>query len=175
MDLAIRLASRADEIPLRRLVFKYLQETYNQGGDFPATLENAAVFTELAIQGAEEYDPCLVVTDAGKLVGFAMARGTDIPGTTTRQRTVRTWGTYLRPDYRRLELGFAMWLVIGRVARQAGYTRFMAFQFNHEYGILAGKSLARIASLKKAGDIYLWDFGAPPRAVVSEAAEGINA
>jgi hypothetical protein len=170
--MVIRLATRTDERPLRRLIMAYLAETYERGGDFPATLENAAMFVELMMQGAEEYDPCLVAEVGGKLIAFFASRGTQIPGTTTRYMSLRSWGTYILPEFRSRKLSQLLWLVGGRVARQAGYTRMTVIAPNEGVMQHVENLLTSIAGFQEIGRIIVWDFGPRDRiAVESEAAK----
>ncbi len=122
-----------DEVPLRRLVMKYLKETYDAGGDFPPTLENAAAFAQYGIEGAAAGDPCLVADVDGKLVGFLNARGIHFPGMTTRHKTIRTWGTFMLPDYRSKGVAGMLLIVAGRMAKQAGYSRVLGMTHGSDY------------------------------------------
>src|SRR6266481_6047120 len=100
--VTLRMIKPTDEVALRRLVLKYIQATFDEGGDFAPTLDNAAGFTTLYIEGAQLNDPCIVAVDDEKIIGFHVARGIDMPyGLTPTKRTVRSWGTYVLPAYRK--------------------------------------------------------------------------
>jgi hypothetical protein len=168
--MVIRLVHPDDERPLKRLVFKYLQETYAQGGDYPATLENAAVFTKLGIDGAAAGDPCLVAEDDGTIVAFCMARGTDIPGTTARYVTIRSWGTYVIPEYRNTKTSIKLFMVMGRLAKQAGYTRVIGFTHGTGYEKHALQVVNNLAGMKEIGKILMWHLGVPKEEVATPEA-----
>lgn len=154
----VRLMTTNDERAVRKLVMKYLKETFDQGGDFPPTLENAAGFTQYAIQGALEGDPCLVAEDEGKIVGFVAARGIHFPGMTTRHKTVRSWGTYILPEYRSRNVGTTLFIVAGRLARVAGYTRFLGMTHGTDYEKHALGVVDRIPGMQEVGKVVMMDL-----------------
>jgi hypothetical protein len=159
--MIIRLVTANDERPLKQLVLKYLRETYEGGGDYPATLENAAVFTRLSIEGAALGDPCLVAEDEGKIVAFCMARGVDIPGTTGRYVTIRSWGTYVLPTYRNTKTSLKLFMVMGRLAKQKGYTRVLGFTHGTDYEKHAMQVVNNLAGMKEVGRVLMWNLAAP--------------
>lgn len=101
--MLIRFMKAEDAPAVQLLLMCYLKETWDGGGDFLPTMENAEGFTQIALEGAGLQDPCLVATDGpkGAVVGFVIARGIDTAGMATRHKSLRSWGTYVAPDYRR--------------------------------------------------------------------------
>lgn len=159
----IRLVNEHDAKPLRRLVMKYLHETYDQGGDFPPTLENAAAFVQHAIQGAREGDPCLVAQeDDGTIAGFVMARGVFFPGMETREVTLRSWGSYVLPQYRGSAYAVKLFMVVGRLAKQKGYTRILGFTHGTDYTEHGTKVVEKIAGMKEVGKVLMMDLRTLP-------------
>lgn len=158
--MLIRFMRSDDELPVRRLVMRYLKETFEQGGDFPPTLENAAAFTAQAIDGGAVGDPCLVATDgpAGAVVGFVAARGIHFPGMTTRHKTVRSWGTYVLPEHRSKGVAVSLFITAGRVARVAGYTRFLGMTHGSGYEQHALGVVDRIPGMQEVGKVLMMDL-----------------
>jgi predicted N-acetyltransferase YhbS len=159
--MIIRLMKPEDARPLRTLVMRYLRDTFNQGGDFPPTLENATNFVQHGIQGAAEGDPCLVAEDDGKLVGFVMARGVFFPGMTTRDNTIRSWGSFVLPEYRGQKIAIKLFMVLGRLARQKGYTRVLGFTHGTDYAENGLRVIKAIAGMKEIGKVMMWNLAAP--------------
>lgn len=160
--MVIRFMKPEDERGIRRIVMKYLRETYEQGGDFPPTLENAAAFTQHGIQGAAEGDPCIVaVEDNGKIVGFVMARGVFFPGMETRDITIRSWGSYVLPECRGKRYAIQLFMVMGRLAKQKGYTRLLGFTHGTDYAENAIRVVKSIAGAKEIGKVLMWQLSAP--------------
>lgn len=171
MAMVIRLARPDDEKFLRRLIMRYLKETFEQGGDFPATLENAAAFTQYAIQGAAEGDPCLVADVDGVVVGFVVARGVNFPGLTTRDRTVRSWGSYVHPDHRRHSYAVKLFVVAARLAAAAGYTRFLGITHGSNYEENGLRAIKAVGVFKEVGKVLMVDL----RDMVCMAGQRLNA
>jgi predicted N-acetyltransferase YhbS len=159
--MIIRLMKPEDARPLRTLVMRYLKDTYEQGGDFPPTLENAANFVQHGIQGAAEMDPCLVAEEEGKVVGFVMGRGVFFPGMTTRDNTIRSWGSFVLPEYRGQKIAIKLFMVLGRLARQKGYTRVLGFTHGTGYAENGLRAIKAIAGMKEIGKVLMWNLAAP--------------
>lgn len=157
--MRVRMIQAGDGEPLWQLVMGYLKETYAQGGDFPPTLANATAFTVFAIEGAAEGDPCLVAEDDGVLIGFCFARGVAVlPGMETRHRTIRSWGTYIAPDHRARGVGVSLFIVAGRMARLAGYTRFLGMTVGTDYEKHALGVVDRIPGMQEVGKVLVMDL-----------------
>ena len=170
----IRAMHSDDEKPVKRLVMKYLKETYDAGGDFPPTLENAAGFTQYAIEGAEAGDPCLVADEGGKIIGFVTARGVFFPGMTTRHKTVRSWGTFVLPEWRSKGIAVQLFIVAGRVARLAGYTRFLGMTHGSEYEAHALGVVDRIPGMQEVGKVLMMDLTRKARSAPAPEAKRLD-
>lgn len=170
--MVIRLVRPDDARAVRKLVMRYLKETYDQGGDFPPTLDNAAAFTQHAIVGAQELDPCLVAVDEdGTIAGFCVGRGVHFPGMQTRDKTLRSWGTYVKPEYRQRHVALQLFMVLGRVARYQGYTRVMGFTHGTGYAENAQKVIKSIVGMQEVGTVLVWPLVPPAEATVATDAE----
>jgi GNAT superfamily N-acetyltransferase len=156
--MMIRPMQASDERIVKRLMIRYLKETFEQGGEFPPTLENAAAFTAYAIQGAAEGDPCLVAVDSEKVVGFIAARGMGFPGTTSRHKTIRSWGSFVLPEYRSKNVATTLFIVAGRLARVAGYTRFLGMTYGTDYEKHALGVVDRIPGMQEVGKVLVMDL-----------------
>lgn len=169
--MLIRFMRSEDERDVRRLVMRYLKETFDAGGDFPPTLENAAAFTQQAIDGAAVGDPCLVATDgpAGPAVGFVAARGIHFPGMTVRHKTVRSWGTFVLPEHRSKGVAVSLFITAGRVARMAGYDRFIGMTHGSDYENHAIGVVARIPGMEEVGKVLMMDLTRKAREEASNA------
>src|SRR5262249_13248537 len=133
MKAIIRPVKQEDELPLRRLIMKFLKETEQGGGDFLPTLDNAAAFTAQALEGTRVGDPCVVAEEDGKLVGFMIARGIFMPGMQLRHKSIRSWGTYVLPSHRSQGIGISLLMIVGRMAKWAGYERFVGMTKGNDY------------------------------------------
>jgi GNAT superfamily N-acetyltransferase len=138
-------------------MLKYLQATFESGGDFAPTLDNAAGFTAMAIDGAQLGDPCLVAEDADKIVAFHFALGIEVPyGLTPAKRTIRSWGTYVLPAYRKQRLGVSLVGAAVRLSALRGYDRYTGM-------MTTGLSLAKainehVAPMEDAGMVTQIDL-----------------
>lgn len=156
--MRIRAIQQGDGEGLWQLVMAYLKETYGQGGDFPPTLSNATQFTVFGIEGAAAGDPCIVADDDGKLIGFCFARGIDTAGLETRHKSIRSWGTYIDPAYRAQGVGVSLFIVAGRLARIAGYTRFIGMTVGTDYEKHALGVVDRIPGMQEVGKVLVMDL-----------------
>lgn len=156
--VSIRKMRPDDERALQKLCMRYLRDTYAGGGDFPPTLENAAVMTAHALEGAAVGDPCILAEDAGTVVGFVIARGVEFPGMTSRHKTIRSWGTYVKPEYRSQGTAVSMFIIAGRLARIVGYTRFMGFTHGTDYEQHAIGVVNRIPGMVEVGKVLVLDL-----------------
>ena len=156
--MRIRAIQQGDGEGLMYLVMAYLKETYAQGGDFPPTVKNAAQFAVFGIEGAAAGDPCIVAEDDGKLVGFCFARGIDTAGLETRHKSIRSWGTYIAPEYRAKGVGVSLFIVAGRLARVAGYTRFIGMTVGTDYEKHALGVVDRIPGMQEVGKVLVMDL-----------------
>jgi GNAT superfamily N-acetyltransferase len=156
--MRVRMIQSGDGEQLWQLVMAYLKETWGQGGDFPPTLSNATAFTVYAIEGAAAGDPCLVAEDDGKLIGFCFARGIEMPTMETRHRSIRSWGTYIAPEYRSKGVGVSLFIVAGRMARIAGYTRFIGMTVGTDYEKHALGVVDRIPGMQEVGKVLVMDL-----------------
>lgn len=170
--MIIRFVQASDERQLKKLILGYLKETYAKGGDFPPTLENAQAFFDHAVEGAGRGDPCLVAVEgpdgggdlaAKTIVGFIGTQGLHFPGMQTRDRTIRSWGTYVSPPYRTTHVAIKLFMVMGRVAKNAGYTRVVSSTKDATY---ATRVINRIAgrgskTFQEAGALLAWQLAAP--------------
>jgi GNAT superfamily N-acetyltransferase len=154
----IRLIADSDARPLRTLIMQYLKETYADGGDFPPTLENAAAFTKHAIDGSKEGDPCLVAVEDGKIVGFVVGRGLQFPGMTTRDKTIRSWGSYVAPAYRGRGIAISLFMLMGRLARHAGYTRLLGMTHGTRHEENALRAVRVISNMRDVGRVLVADL-----------------
>ena len=136
----------------------YLKETYELGGDFPPTSENASAFAWYALEGAKANEPCVVAEEASELVGFVIARGIEFPGMTTRHKTVRSWGTYIKPDYRSRGIGVSLFIVAVRLAGLAGYTRLLGMTHGSEYEEHAIGVVNHIPGMQEVGKVLMMDL-----------------
>lgn len=152
---------RSDDTPVVQLLLMcYLKETYDGGGDFPPTMENAEAFANIALEGAGLQDPCLVATDGpqGAIVGFVIARGIDTGGMTTRCKTIRSWGTYVVPEFRTKGVAVSLFITAGRIARIAGYDRFIGMTHGSEYENHAMGVVNRIPGMVEIGKVLMMDL-----------------
>ena len=168
--MKIRFIQRSDERQAKRLILRYLKETFEKGYDFPPTLENAAAFFDHAVQGAECGDPCLVAvhpTDTSKgeprLAGFIGTQGLHFPGMQVRDVTLRSWGTYVLPEYRTTHIAIKLFMVMGRVAKNKGYTRVISSASDTTY---AKRVINRIAgrgstTFREVGTLLAWQLTVP--------------
>jgi len=156
--LTIRLMKAEDERPLRKLVIRYLKETFDGGGDILPTLENAAGSVKYALDGAAVGDPCIVAEDDDKIVGYIICRGVSFPGITTRYKTIRSWGTYIKPEYRRQGTAIVLLTAACRLARFAGYDRFMGFTFGTDYEKHASGLVNRVSGIHEVGKVVVMDL-----------------
>lgn len=159
--MKIRFVARSDERQVKRLIMRYLKDTYSEGGDFPPTLENAQAFFEHALEGAECGDPCLVAVDGETVVGFVMCRGVLFPGMQTRDVTLRSWGTYVLPDYRGQRVAIKLFMVAGRIAKNKGYTRVLGFTHGTGYEEKAMMVIKSLFGMKQIGSVLMWQLSAP--------------
>lgn len=167
--MKIRFVRADDERQVKRLIMRYLVETWSQGGEFQPTLENAAAFFDRAVEGAECGDPCLVAeADAAptldvppRIMGFVMALGVHFPGMQTRDVTLRSWGTYVLPEYRGERTAIKLFMVMGRVAKNRGYTRVLGMTHGTEYEGNAMKVVRSIVGMKEIGKVLMWQLAAP--------------
>lgn len=157
----IRFIEPRDERAAKRLIIRYLRETYDAGGDFPPTLENAQAFFDHAVEGAQCGDPCLVAEHDGHVVGYVMARGVLFPGMQTRDVTLRSWGTYVDAAYRGHRFAIKLFMVMGRIAKHKGYTRVLGFTHGTGYEEKAFKVIKSIVGMKEVGKVLLWQLSAP--------------
>lgn len=163
--MKIRFVQPSDERQVKRLIMRYLKDTYSQGGDFPATLENAQAFFDHAVEGAQCGDPCLVAEDDGKIAGFVMARGVLFPGMQTRDITLRSWGTFVLPEYRGQRVAIKLFMVMGRVAKNKGYTRILGFTHGTGYEEKAMMVVKSLVGMKEIGKVLLWQLTPPEEGV----------
>lgn len=160
--MKIRFVRADDERQTKRLIVRYLKETFEQGGDFPPTLENAQAFFDHAVEGAECGDPCLVAEgDEGRILGFVMARGLDFPGMQTRDHTIRSWGSYVLPEHRGERIAIKLFMVMGRVAKNKGYTRILGMTHGTGHADNAMKVAKSIVGMKEVGAVLVWQLSAP--------------
>jgi GNAT superfamily N-acetyltransferase len=158
MSVVFRPMKPEDAQPVRKLIMKFLKETYADGADFPATLENSAAFTAYALAGAAEGDPCIVADEDGKLVGFIIARGVTMPGMTMRYKTLRSWGTYVLPEYRSKGYGISMLVIVGRMAKWAGYERFVGLTRGNNYEEHALYVANKVPGMQIVGRVLMIDM-----------------
>jgi GNAT superfamily N-acetyltransferase len=156
--MRIRTITTGDGHQLWSLVLEYLKETYADGGEFPPTLENATRFALFGIEGAASGDPCIVAEEDGKLVGFVFARGIDLGGMESRHKTIRSWGTYIEPAYRSKGIAVSLFIVAGRLARIAGYTRFLGMTIGTGYEEHALGVVNRIPGMRDVGKVMVMDL-----------------
>ena len=157
--MRVRMIGKGDGEQLWQLVMAYLKETYGAGGDFPPTLNNATAFTVFAIEGAAVGDPCLVAEADGELIGFCFARGIEmLPGMEARHRSIRSWGTYIVPAWRAKGVGVSLFIVAGRMARLAGYTRFIGMTMGSDYEKHAVGVVDRIPGMQEVGKVLVMDL-----------------
>jgi hypothetical protein len=166
--LKIRFVRPSDERQAKRLIFFYLKETYEKGGDFLPTLDNAQGFFDFAIKGAECGDPCLVAvhdthTYKGepKLMGFIGTQGILFPGMQTRDQSIRSWGSYVLHEYRDTRVGVKLFIVMGRVAKNKGYTRILSSTHGTGYSERAIRVMKKVAGVKEVGTLIMWQLKAP--------------
>ena len=171
--MKIRFVQKSDERQVKRMILRYLKDTFVQGGDFPATLENAQAFFDYAVEGAECGDPCLVAVDdvnleahpkdglTPQIIAFVMARGVLFPGMTTRDVTLRSWGTYVDPAYRGQRAAIKLFMVMGRVAKNKGYTRVLGATHGSGYEDNAMKVIKSLVGMKEVGKLLVWQLSAP--------------
>lgn len=159
--MKIRFVQPSDERQVKRLIIRYLKDTYAQGGDFPATLENAQAFFDHAVEGTQCGDPCLVAEDESKIIGFVMARGVHFPGMQTRDKTLRSWGTYTIPEVRGQRVAIRLFMVMGRIAKNRGYTRILGFTHGTGYEGKAMQVLKSIVGMKEVGTVLIWQITDP--------------
>jgi L-amino acid N-acyltransferase YncA len=158
LKMIVRYVKPEDAKPLRRLVMHYLRDTYAEGGDFPPTLDNAAAFTKHAVDGAKEGDPCIVGELDGKIIGFVMARGLHFPGMQTRDNTIRSWGSYVEPEYRRHGYGITLYMMMARLARAAGYTRLLGMTHGTNYEENTLRAIKTITGVREVGRVLIVDL-----------------
>lgn len=156
--MIVKFINQVDPRAVRRLMLAYLRETHDQGGDFPPTLENAAAFVQHALEGVEAGDPCLAIEADGKVVGFHVARGVHFPGMTTRHKTIRSWGTYVLPEYRSRGYAVTLLIVSGRMAKVRGYTRFLGMTHGTAYEKHALGVVDRLPGMKIVGSVMEMDL-----------------
>ena len=160
--MKIRFIQASDERPVKRLMLRYLKDTFAEGGDFPPTLENAQAFFDHAVEGADCGDPCLVATtDDDVPIGYVMARGVPFPGMHTRDVTLRSWGTYVLPEHRGSRIAIKLFMVMGRIAKNRGYTRVLGFTHGTGYEEHAFKVIKSLVGMKEVGRVLLWQLSAP--------------
>jgi L-amino acid N-acyltransferase YncA len=164
----IRIMRTDDLRTLRQMVLGYLKETYAGGGEYPPTLENAAVFLKYGMDGAACGDPCLVAVDEhDRPVGYCIVRSADIPGTTSRNRTARSWGTYVCPGFRNTSLATALFRVACRMAQAAGYTRLIAMTYGTAYEEHTEAVLRHLTDIRVIGRVVVSDL-APPQIAAAD-------
>lgn len=156
--MRIRSITAGDGPQLWALVMEYLTATYADGGEFPPTLQNATLFSLFGIEGAAAGDPCIVAEADGKLVGFVFARGIDLGGMESRHKTIRSWGTYITPEYRSKGIAVSLFIVAGRLARLAGYTRFLGMTIGTGYEEHALGVVNRIPGMRDVGKVMVMDL-----------------
>lgn len=159
--MKIRFVQRSDERQVKRLILRYLKDTFAQGGDFPPTLENAQAFFDRAVEGAECGDPCLVADKDGVIAGFVMALGVLFPGMTTRDNTIRSWGTYVLPECRGERIAIKLFMVMGRVAKNKGYTRVLGATHGTGYEGNAMKVIKSLVGMQEIGKMLSWQLATP--------------
>jgi len=159
--MQIRFVQESDERQLKRLILRYLKDTFSAGGDFPPTLENAAAFFAHALEGAQCGDPCLVAVDDDTIIGYVMARGVFFHGMQTRDITLRSWGTYIIPEARGRRIAIKLFMVMGRVAKNRGYTRVLGFTHGTGYTDKAMMVIKSLVGMKEIGSVLLWQLAAP--------------
>jgi hypothetical protein len=166
--IKIRFVQPKDERQAKRLIMAYLKETYAKGGDFPPTLENAQGFFDFAIKGAECGDPCLVAVhdvdrykDEPRLIGFIGTQGILFPGMQTRDQSIRSWGSYVLPEYRDTRIGVKLFIVMGRIAKNKGYTRILSSTHGTGYSERAIRVMKKVAGVKEIGTLIMWQLKAP--------------
>jgi hypothetical protein len=167
--MKIRFIRQSDERQAKRLVFRYLKETYEKGGDFLPTLENAQGFFDFAIKGAECGDPCLVAVhdtelfknSEPKLIGFIGTQGLLFPGMQTRDHSIRSWGSYVLPEYRDQHVAVKLFIVMGRIAKNKGYTRILSSTHGTGYSERAMRVVKKVAGLREIGTLIMWQLKAP--------------
>jgi GNAT superfamily N-acetyltransferase len=159
----IRFMKPEDERPLRKLMMKYLKSTYDEGGDIPPTLENAATSIHHGIEGAALGDPCLVAEENGKIVGYTICRGIITPGLTTRYKSIRSWGTYVIPEYRCKNIATMLLITAGRVAKIAGYDEFIGLAHGTNYEENSKHIARKIRGMKEVGRILVMKLTRPAK------------
>jgi GNAT superfamily N-acetyltransferase len=169
----IRFILPSDERQVKRLMLRYLKATYDEGGDFPPTLDNAQAFFDHAVEGAQCGDPCLVYQhDVDRfadpkvglvplIAGFVMARGVPFPGMQTRDNTLRSWGTYVDPEHRGSRIAIKLFMVMGRIAKNRGYTRVLGMTHGTGYEDKAFQVIKSIVGMKEIGKVLLWQLTPP--------------
>lgn len=180
--MKIRFIQQSDERQLKRLVFKYLQETYEKGGDFLPTLDNAQAFFDFGLKGAECGDPCLVavhdtdiVKDEPKLLGFIGTQSLLFPGMQTRDQSIRSWGSYVLPEYRDQYVAVKLFMVMGRIAKNKGYTRVLSSTHGTGYSERAMRVVKKVAGIKEVGTLIMWRLTAPPVGEENDDATALDA
>lgn len=161
MHIPIRFVEPGDCRQMKKLIIRYLRDTYAEGGDFPPTLENAAAFFDAALEGAQCGDPCLVGHVGETIAGFVMMKGVHFPGMETRDSTLRSWGTYTHPDYRGQRLAIRLFMVAGRMAKNKGYTRVLGFTHGTGYEEKAMMVVKSLVGMQEVGKVLLWQLTAP--------------
>ncbi len=159
--MQIRFVQKSDERQVKRLIIRYLRDTFEHGGDFPPTLENAQAFFDRAVEGAECGDPCLVAVKDDAVVGFVMALGVLFPGMQTRDVTLRSWGTYVLPECRGERIAIKLFMVMGRVAKNKGYTRVLGSTHGSGYEENAMKVIKSLVGMQEVGKLLVWQLSAP--------------
>lgn len=156
--MRIRLIKQGDGEQLWQLIMAYLKETDANDGDFLPTLENATAFTIFAIQGAAVGDPCVVAEDNGKLVGFCLIRGIEMPGFQLRRRAARTWGTYVLPSHRQSGIAGKMVLVTARMSKMIGYECYIGMVMNSAHADHMLRLVERYPGSKVIGTVVMKDL-----------------
>ena len=170
----IRLMKPEDEKQLKRLMMKYLKTTYAEGGDIPPTLENAATSVQHGIEGAALGDPCLVAEEDGKIIGYTICRGMFTPGLTTRYKSIRSWGTYVVPEYRAQNIATALLVTAGRVAKIAGYEQFVGITYGSGYAANGERVARKIRGMKEVGKVMVMNLTRPARSADESKSEELH-
>jgi len=158
----IRFVQPRDERQVKRLIMRYLRDTANEGGDFLPTLDNAQAFFDRAVEGAQCGDPCMVAeADDGKIIGFVMGLGVLFPGMQTRDVTLRSWGTYVVPEARGERIAIKLFMVMGRIAKNKGYTRVLGATHGTGYEEKSMKVIKSLVDMKEIGKLLAWQLTAP--------------